>query len=55
VPSFAALFLFSFFFSFRRALTEMRNTEKENAAENGPAAEGTVDLKSSHVYVKICV
>jgi hypothetical protein len=44
VPSFAALF------PFRRALKEMRNTEKENAAHagNGAAAEGTV-LKSLSV------
>ena len=44
MPSFAALF------PFRRALKEMRNTEKENAAHagNGAAAEGTV-LKSLSV------
>ena len=44
MPSFAALF------PFRRALKEMRNTEKENAAlaGNGAAAEGTV-LKSLSV------
>jgi hypothetical protein len=47
VPSFAALF------SFRRALKEMLNTEKENAAHavNGAAAEGTGVLKSLSFYV----
>jgi hypothetical protein len=52
VPSFAALF------SFRRALKEMLNTEKENAAHavNGAAAEGTGVLKSLSLCIKyMCI